>query len=63
MQMLVAGKSVKEIAAELALSPKTVSTFHTRLLGKLRLQSDVDLVRYTLEHNLTESSIVPFGPR
>ena len=59
MQMLVAGKSVKEIAAELALSPKTVSTFHTRLMGKLRLQSDVELVRYALEHNLAESSVLP----
>ena len=59
MQMLVAGKCVKEIAAELALSPKTISTFRTRLMGKLRLQSDVDLVRYTLENNLTESSVLP----
>jgi DNA-binding NarL/FixJ family response regulator len=62
MQMLVAGKCVKEIAAELALSPKTVSTFHTRLMGKLRLQSDVELVRYTLEHNLVESSVPPQSP-
>jgi DNA-binding NarL/FixJ family response regulator len=59
MQMLVAGKCVKEIAAELALSPKTVSTFHTRLMGKLRLQSDVELLRYALEHNLVESPVLP----
>jgi DNA-binding NarL/FixJ family response regulator len=59
MQMLAAGKSVKEIAADLALSPKTVSTFHTRLMGKLRLQNDVELVRYALEHNLVESSLLP----
>lgn len=58
MQMLVAGKCVKEIAADLALSPKTVSTFRTRLLGKLRMQSDVELVRYTLEHNLVESPVL-----
>ena len=59
MQMLVVGKNVKEIAAELALSPKTVSTFHTRLLGKLRVQSDVELLRYALEHNLVESPALP----
>jgi DNA-binding NarL/FixJ family response regulator len=59
MQLLVAGKCVKEIAAELALSPKTISTFRTRLMGKLRLQCDVDLVRYTLENNLSESSVLP----
>jgi DNA-binding NarL/FixJ family response regulator len=61
MQMLVVGKCVKEIASDLALSPKTVSTFHTRLMGKLRLQNDVELVRYALEHNLVESSVLP-GP-
>ncbi len=55
MQMLVAGKFVKEIAAELNLSPKTVSTFHSRILQKLRLQNDVELVRYAIEHQLIES--------
>jgi DNA-binding NarL/FixJ family response regulator len=59
MQMLVAGKCVKEIAAELALSPKTISTFRTRLMGKLQMQSDVELARYTLENNLSESSVLP----
>jgi len=58
-QMLVAGKCVKEIAAELALSPKTISTFRTRLMGKLQMQSDVELARYTLENNLSESSVLP----
>ena len=55
MQMLVAGKFVKEIAAKLNLSPKTVSTFHSRILQKLRLQNDVELVRYAIEHQLIES--------
>jgi DNA-binding NarL/FixJ family response regulator len=60
MLLLVAGKCIKEIAAELALSPKTVSTFHARLMGKLRLQSDVELVRYAFENNLVdESSVLP----
>jgi DNA-binding NarL/FixJ family response regulator len=63
MQMLVAGKCVKEIAAELALSPKTVSTFHARLMRKLGLQCDVELVRYALDHNLVdESYVLPHSP-
>ena len=54
LQMLVAGKPLKQIAAELSLSPKTISTFHTRMLEKLRLQNDVELVRYALENKLAE---------
>jgi DNA-binding NarL/FixJ family response regulator len=51
---LMAGKSIKEIAAELDLSPKTVSTFHTRLWEKLGVHNDVDLIRYALERGLVE---------
>lgn len=54
MQMLVAGKSLKEIAAALSLSVKTVSTFHTRIWEKLRVHNDVELVHYALEHGLVE---------
>jgi DNA-binding NarL/FixJ family response regulator len=54
LQMLVVGKSLKQIAAELSLSPKTISTFHTRMLEKLRLQNDLELVRYALENKLVE---------
>ena len=52
MQLLLAGRSLKEIAAELSLSPKTVSTFHTRLREKLQVRSDVELVRYAQEHGI-----------
>jgi two-component system, NarL family, invasion response regulator UvrY len=54
MQMLVAGQSLKEIAAELCLSVKTISTFHTRILVKLKVQNNVEMVHYALEHRLTE---------
>jgi len=40
-------------AAELQLSPKTVSTFRTRILRKMRLHSNAELIRYTVEHELT----------
>ena len=52
LHLLVAGRSIKEIAAELSLSPKTISTFHTRIWEKLRVHSDVELVRYAQEHGL-----------
>ena len=42
---LLAGKSIKEIATELSLSAKTVSTFHTRIWEKLGVRNDVELGR------------------
>jgi len=52
LQLLVAGKSIKEIAGELSLSPKTVSTYHTRIWAKLNVQNDADLIRYAIEHGI-----------
>jgi DNA-binding NarL/FixJ family response regulator len=46
------GQSTKAIAADLRLSRKTVSTYHSRIRRKLHLQSDAELVRYVLEHGL-----------
>ncbi|PWU09221.1 MAG: DNA-binding response regulator [Verrucomicrobia bacterium] len=56
MQMIVSGKSLKEIAAELSLSVKTISTFHTRIWEKLGVKNDIELVRYAIEHRLEENS-------
>jgi DNA-binding NarL/FixJ family response regulator len=56
LHLIVRGKSLKEIGAELALSVKTVSTFHTRIWQKLGLRNDVELVRYAMEHKLMEIS-------
>ena len=47
---VTAGKSIGEIAAELGLSIKTVSTYKRRLLNKLQLNSTADLVRFVLEN-------------
>jgi len=47
------GQSLKAIAADLSLSPKTVSTYHSRIRQKLGLRSDAELTRYVLEHRLT----------
>jgi DNA-binding NarL/FixJ family response regulator len=49
----VAGKRVGEIATELNLSIKTVSTYKRRVLNKLQLNSVSDLVRYAINHKLT----------
>ena len=54
LQMLGAGKSVKEIAASLRLSPKTVSTYRERILQKLELKTTADLIRYAVSHGLSE---------
>jgi DNA-binding NarL/FixJ family response regulator len=48
------GRSVKEVAATLALSPKTVSTYRTRLMEKMRFATNADLVRYAAAHGLIE---------
>jgi DNA-binding NarL/FixJ family response regulator len=54
LHLIVTGHPPKEIAGCLFLSVKTVRTFRARILEKLHLQSDVDLVHYALEHLLVE---------
>jgi DNA-binding NarL/FixJ family response regulator len=52
MKMLASGKTVKEVAAELSLSVKTVSTYRTRILEKLSLTSNVDIARFAMKAGL-----------
>lgn len=52
LESLAAGRSLTTIARELGLSVKTVSTYRTRLLEKLNLRTNADLVRYAIEHGL-----------
>lgn len=54
MTMLARGRSLKEIAYELSLSVKTVSTFRTRALAKLGLKNNVELARYAEDNGLIE---------
>ncbi|MBI1966647.1 MAG: response regulator transcription factor [Gemmatimonadetes bacterium] len=54
MCLLGAGKTVTEVAAELTRSPKTVSTHRANILRKMRLRTNADLIRYALQHGLTE---------
>lgn len=53
-QSLVAGQLVTDIAEQLHLSVKTVSTHKARLLQKMNMQSQAELVRYAVEHKLFE---------
>lgn len=52
MKMLAAGRTVKEVAAELSLSAKTVSTYRTRILEKLGLASNVEIARFAIKAGL-----------
>jgi DNA-binding NarL/FixJ family response regulator len=51
-ERLVQGASVNEIAQQLALSNKTISTHKARLMQKMNVNSMADLMRYAMEHKL-----------
>lgn len=53
LRLLVKGESNTTISAALNLSPKTVSTYRTRIFEKLQIGSNAQLVRYAVEHDLT----------
>lgn len=52
MRLLYQGRMVKEIAAELSLSPKTVSTYRYRVLEKLQLNSNAELIQFVVKNNI-----------
>lgn len=54
LQMIAGGRSVGEIAKRLSLSVKTVSTHKTRILQKMGLSNQAELIRYALEHKLLD---------
>lgn len=54
LSLLVRGKSVNQIAGELAISNKTVSTHKARLMQKMNFRSNAELVRYGVAHDLVE---------
>jgi DNA-binding NarL/FixJ family response regulator len=53
-RLLASGKAVKEVAATLALSKSTVTTYRERVLQKLGLHSNTELTRYAVEHGLLD---------
>jgi len=50
--MIAAGQSVSDIAKELCLSVKTISTYRTRILEKMDVGSNAELMRYAMQHGL-----------
>ncbi len=52
LQMIASGKTVTNIAEELALSVKTVSTYRARVLEKTGMRNNAELIRYAIENHL-----------
>lgn len=53
LQRLVSGQRLSDIAADLYLSPKTVSTYKTRLMEKLNVTSNAELIRYAMQAGIS----------
>jgi len=56
LRKLINGDAIKEIASDLNLSSKTVSTYRVRLMEKLRVKSLPELVQYCIQHGLMDKS-------
>ncbi len=54
LRMMALGKTVRDIAKELGLSDKTISTYRTRVLEKLELRTTADLMRYAIKAKLVD---------
>ena len=51
---IAAGKTLSEISSEMFLSPKTVSVYRSRLLEKLKLSNNSELIRYAIKNKLID---------
>ncbi|MFH1974091.1 MAG: response regulator transcription factor, partial [Pseudomonadota bacterium] len=52
LRMIAKGKSLKSISSELCISEKTVSTYRSRIMEKMKMSNNFDLICYALEHHL-----------
>ncbi len=52
MLMIAGGKSPSQIAEELSLSIKTVSSYRARILDKMRMKTNAEIIRYSIENKL-----------
>lgn len=52
--LIAAGKGLTEISEEMCLSPKTVSVYRARLLEKLKMTNNSELIRYAIMHHLVD---------
>ena len=61
MLAITSGKRIKQIAKELSLSIKTISTYHSRILQKLKFQSDAEMIRFAIEQGMIKDGIATRG--
>jgi DNA-binding NarL/FixJ family response regulator len=54
MRMIGRGKTTREMANEMSLSVKTISTFRSRILRKMRMKSNAELTHYVIQNNLMD---------
>ncbi|MFZ3136521.1 MAG: response regulator transcription factor [Thermodesulfovibrionales bacterium] len=54
VRMIAAGKTVKHIAKELSLSIKTVSTYRTRIMEKMKMKTNAEVMHYVIKHQLLD---------
>jgi DNA-binding NarL/FixJ family response regulator len=54
VRLVATGRTMKEIAAELHLSEKTIATYRARIAEKLGISTSVELTRYAMQHKLVE---------
>jgi len=54
MCLMAKGKSIREIADDMAVSPKTVSTYRERILSKMNLHSNSEIIRYAIKNGLVD---------
>jgi two-component system, NarL family, invasion response regulator UvrY len=54
LRFIANGKSQTDIASDLSLSPSTVNTYRSRILDKLNLKTNADLIYYALQNKLVE---------
>lgn len=54
LRLIGLGRSTTQIADALSLSPKTISTYRARILGKMEMNSTGELIRYAVENHLID---------
>jgi two-component system, NarL family, invasion response regulator UvrY len=54
LRMIAAGKTVKDIAQELSLSIKTISTYRTRIMEKMKMKTNAEVMHYVIKHQLLD---------
>ena len=54
LRLIASGKIVSDIARELSLSVKTISTYRSRILEKMGMKNNAELMHYAIQHQLVE---------